>query len=105
MAKKVKVAPRVGPEIVDMDTIATLSDDELVNRFQVLDNEREMMRENRVPTKEWEIEIAYVRREQQLRRTRREAHDLYLNSLRGTEPEALSDEFDTSFDAPDLSVN
>lgn len=90
-----------GPEVVDMDALASMSDDELLNRLQRLDNEREGMRESRVQTREWEIEIAYVRREQQLRRARREAHDLFLQANRGPteEVEALSDEFEETTSA------
>jgi hypothetical protein len=101
MAKKRSYQTHTGPEIVDMDVIATMTDDELVNRFQRMDVEREAMRETRIPTREWEIEIAYVRREQQLRRTRREAHDSYLNAMHASSPEldVLADEFIDHADA------
>jgi hypothetical protein len=89
---------RSGPDIVDVDALSSMSDDELSNRFQRLDSEREMFREQRVHTRAWEIEIAYVRREQMLRRVRRDMHDAYLSNLR-SDPEShvdvLSDEYES----------
>lgn len=85
----------LGPDVIDMDTLSSMSDDELSNRFQRLEGERESLREQRVYTREWEVEIAYVRREQQLRRTRRELHDAYLASIREeAQVDVLSDEYE-----------
>ena len=103
MSKKRGSVQQLGPEVMDMDTLAILSDDDLSARFHQLDAERETMRENRVSTLAWEIEIAYMRREQQMRRVRRDRHDAYLMSLRGgSSIEPLSDEFDDGSMNPDF---
>jgi hypothetical protein len=74
----------VHPEMQDIDSLAILTDDELGARARTLEGERtsmlvEQAREaNVIP---WEVEIAYVRREQQIRKLRRDAHEAYLERL------------------------
>jgi uncharacterized small protein (DUF1192 family) len=62
------------PEQINMDDLALMSDDELSQRASLCENERNRTW-NQAP---WEIEIAYVRREQQIRRTGTDMHQEYL---------------------------
>ena len=68
------------PEIVTIDELAMLSDDELTYRYKTLDDVRLRVVDSREETKLWEEELAYVKREQQIRRARREAHERYVKS-------------------------
>lgn len=67
------------PEVVSIDVLGTLLDEDLIVRLRALDEERNKAFEARVDTRPWETEIAFVRREQQMRRGRRESHTTYLN--------------------------
>ena len=66
------------PEVVSIDVLGTLLDEDLIVRLRALDEERNKAFEARVDTRPWETEVAYVRREQQMRRARRENHTAYL---------------------------
>ncbi len=57
-----------------MDVLGAIDDKDLILRFQALDEDRLRAYEAGRDTRPWEEEIAYVRREQQIRRTRRDAH-------------------------------
>lgn len=65
-----------GPMITTIDDIALLSDEELSARVNRFEAERNRSRDQ-VP---WEVEIAYFRREQQIRKRRMEAHSEWLAS-------------------------
>lgn len=73
------------PEIVNIDVLALLSDEELIARLHVLEDDRTKVLEHEgvfgTDPRPWEEEIAYVRRELQVRRIRREKHDRYLKIL------------------------
>jgi hypothetical protein len=69
------------PTPMTCDELSMLLDDELVDRFRSLDNDREKVIAVKFDATPWETEICYVRREMQLRRIRREHHDLYLKQL------------------------
>jgi hypothetical protein len=85
------------PEVIDMDVLSGMSDDELNNRFYTLEEERAGAWESREPTYTFEIELAYVQREQLLRRGRRAYHDAYLATLRGEAPvQSLADEHEST---------
>lgn len=62
------------PDVSNMDDLSTMLDNELVQRWRALDEDRQRALEQGVSPQPWEVEIAYVRREQQIRRERREAH-------------------------------
>lgn len=64
-----------------MDELATAPDEELINRFRSLEEERQKVIESGLDPRPWEDEVAYVRRELHVRRTRREAHDRYVRQL------------------------
>ncbi len=67
------------PDIISMDDLAVLTDDALIDRLRMLDSTRDQLDRNSV--RPWEVEIAYVRREFQLRRYRHQLHDDYLRYL------------------------
>jgi hypothetical protein len=66
------------PEIVSTDVLGTLLDEDMIVRLRVLSDDCNKAYENRVDARPWETEIAYVRREQQMRRVRRENHSEYV---------------------------
>lgn len=66
------------PEVIDMDTLAYASDDELDRHFSYLHSERERAARQSYDLQPWEAEISYVQREMQIRYGRRLAHDKYL---------------------------
>lgn len=66
------------PEVINMDDLAVMLDDELYARLTALDADRNKVLDARLDASMWETETAYVRRELQLRRSRRDAHDTYL---------------------------
>lgn len=69
------------PEVVDMDTMATMLDEDLINKLRLLEDEREKVLAQTGDARPWEVELAYLRRELQIRRDRRAAHERYVKSL------------------------
>ncbi len=65
------------PEIVTIDALATMPDEDLIGRLRALEEEKSKAYEAHVDVRSWEEEIAYIRREQQIRRTRRDAQMEY----------------------------
>jgi ElaB/YqjD/DUF883 family membrane-anchored ribosome-binding protein len=76
-----KKAPVPIPDVFHMDLIGTMTDDELLERLRMLEADRERVLDARFDPAAWEIEAAYVRRELQLRRTRHNLHEEYLQQL------------------------
>jgi len=70
------------PPVVDMDTIGNMSDEELASELQVVETGRESAYNTFCDTRPWEVEVAYFKREQHVRRLRREAHEKWLNQTR-----------------------
>ena len=70
------------PEVVTIDVLGTLLDEDLIVRLRALDEDRNKAIEAKVDTRPWETEIAFVRREQQMRRARRETHAAWLERER-----------------------
>lgn len=66
------------PVVSNMDDLATMVDEELTRRFRELDTDMLAAAKANVDTTPWTTELAYIRREQLIRRARREAHELYL---------------------------
>lgn len=66
------------PEVVSVDVLGTLLDEDLIVRLRALDEDRNKVFEARGDARPWEEEIAYVRREQQMRRARREKHQDFV---------------------------
>lgn len=58
------------PQVINIDDIAVMTDEELNARASRYENERNRVRD----PQPWEVEIAYIRREQQIRKVRAQAH-------------------------------
>lgn len=71
------------PDIVDIDALGTMLDEDLIVRLRSLEDEKGKVYEAHQDTRPWEEEIAYVRREQQVRRIRRDNHQDYLRRVEG----------------------
>ena len=71
------------PEMVSVDVLGAMLDEDIVVRHRVLEEDRAKVIEARGDTRPWEEEVAYVRREQQMRRVRRDTHSEWVR--KGTE--------------------
>lgn len=82
------------PQITNIDELAVMTDEELVARASRFESERNRSYDS-YP---WEVEIAYIRREQQIRKTRAQAHADWLTSqpAGSLEEEVLTEDFDGS---------
>lgn len=83
--EEVFVRPRRGmnypinpPVPMNMDDIAIMSDEEVFARAGSLENDRAKIVDHRLDPTPWEVEIAYYRREQGIRRVRRELHESFV---------------------------
>jgi hypothetical protein len=63
-----------------MDDIAALEDADLMFRLRSLEESRERAIGSYGDPAPWEVEISYHRREQQIRRVRRERHEAYVRA-------------------------
>lgn len=65
------------PDIMNIDVLATITDDEVLDRMRTLED---LYRSpyNREFSKEFEVEMAYVKREMTIRHLRRQAHENFL---------------------------
>jgi len=68
------------PEVVSIDVLGTLLDEDLIVRLRALTEDLERAYEAKLDTRPWETEVAYVRREQQMRRARRENHSAWVKA-------------------------
>lgn len=66
------------PERTSMDVIARYLDDELYSHITKFENDRTKVMEARLDPTPWEIELAYLRREANIRRVRRDLHEIFL---------------------------
>jgi hypothetical protein len=75
------------PEVANMDDVGYYPDDLLNDKISRLESERSRLLEMRYDPYLWEVELAYLRREQQLRGARSERHEAYLRDqvLRGSD--------------------
>lgn len=69
------------PDVIDMDAIGSMLDEDVLARLRSLEDDVNRLYEMGFTARPWEEEIAYIRREQQLRRTRREVHEAYVKRL------------------------
>lgn len=81
------------PEIYNMDDIGYMSDEALYDRSSRLESERSKLVASGYDAYAWEVEVAYVQREQNIRRTRAEAHADYLRKFQVN----LDEDFDPSY--------
>lgn len=87
MAKKNKSHKNINvesPEVYNMDDIGYMMDEALYDRVGRLDSERAKLVANGYDARLWEVEIAYVQREQGIRRSRSELHADYLRKFQTT---------------------
>jgi len=70
--------PAKFPDVTSMDVLAILSDEEVYSRVSCLESDRQKVVDFRLDPFRWEVEIAYLRREMSIRKTRREAHEAWL---------------------------
>lgn len=68
-------------EYVDVENVCYESDEKLYGHLYALVDVREVGAQEGADTTPAEIEICYIRRELNVRRDRREAHDNYVRSL------------------------
>lgn len=80
------------PTVIDIDTLASMSDDELVRLHSHLQTEKEKVSRREDLLVAWETEVCYVQRELMIRSDRRRAHDAYLRS----NPDTAFDYYDNS---------
>lgn len=64
-----------------MDTLGAVPDDELITRLRSLEEDRIKVLDAHLDARQWEEEVAYIRRELQIRRSRREAHQNFVRQL------------------------
>lgn len=69
------------PEVINMDDIGNMIDEDMLVRLRSLEEDMGRVYEARMDTMLWEIEISYIKREQALRRHRRELHDRYMQEM------------------------
>ena len=81
MSKKNKIKGFDSPEVWNMDDLGYMPDETIDDRAQRLESERNRMVSMGKDAYLWEVEIAYIRREQQLRKTRSELHQEYLKKF------------------------
>lgn len=72
--------PNHSPAIFNMDDLGYSSDEELFSLAGRLESERSQLLSRGLDPYQWEVEISYVRREQQLRKLRAERHADWLAS-------------------------
>lgn len=66
------------PNVISMDVIARYSDEELFSCISRLETDRSKILESRFDPSPWEIELAYHKREFNLRKIRKEKHDEFM---------------------------
>lgn len=68
------------PNVVDMDTLAYASDDELERHASYLHAERDRASRFEYDLRPWEVEISYIQREMKIRHDRHLAHERFMQS-------------------------
>ena len=66
------------PEVINVDALGSMLDEELSARYRALEDDKNKAYAEHLDARPWEEELAYVRREQQLRRVRRERHSEWI---------------------------
>jgi hypothetical protein len=95
MAKKNKTNKNYNveiPEVYNMDDIGYMSDDALRERNFRLESEKSKLLAAGYDTRLWDVELAYVQREQGIRMSRAELHADYIRKFQST-----SEDFDFSY--------
>lgn len=69
------------PDVANMDDVGYYPDDVLNDKISRLESERSRLLEMKFDPQRWELELAYLHRERQIRHTRGERHDAYVRDL------------------------
>jgi hypothetical protein len=69
------------PDVYNMDLVGYMADEEIASTAGRLESERNYLLSKGQDTYLWEVEICYLRREQQMRRLRSERHAEYLTAV------------------------
>ena len=80
--KKIRIQQPHSEENLSIDMLMILSDDEIMNTYHEFNNKRNVAYSDRKNTYYFEVELAYIQRELQIRYDRRIAHKEYTDSLR-----------------------
>lgn len=83
------------PAIVSIDELAIATDEDLFSAQKRLEADRQTMLSRDVDATPWEVELAYVKRELQIRSARSEAHRKFL-----ADDDSFQDE--SNLEMPDL---
>ena len=86
------------PTVIDMDSLACMSDDELVRLHSHTQTEKDRAGRREDLAMGWEIEACYVQRELMIRSDRRRAHEVYLRS----NPDSAFDYYDNASESDDF---
>jgi len=91
------------PYVVDMDSLAYASDDDLWERYGYLNLTRDQAIKAGMDPYPWEIELAYIQRENGIRDSRKLAHEKYIK----LNPEDFIDSYDqgTGIDHIQAGIN
>lgn len=66
------------PAFVNVDELGVALEEDLFSSLRALEDDRQKIIDVHMDTRPWEEEIAYLKRELQMRKIRREAHSRYL---------------------------
>jgi len=73
--------PMPFPEVANMDEVGYYPDDVLSDKISRLESERTRLLEMKFDPYHWELELAYLHRERQIRNVRLERHEAYVREL------------------------
>jgi hypothetical protein len=69
------------PEVNNMDDVGYYPDDLLADKISRLESERARLVDMKYDPHSWEVELAYLHREKQIRDTRSQRHESYMRDL------------------------
>lgn len=81
VSRPARKCPAEVPEQVSVDVLAVMTDEDLSAKLRSLDDDRAKVDAAFYDPRYWEEEIAYVRREMQIRNVRRKAHEQYTAEI------------------------
>lgn len=69
------------PDVLTIDFLGIISDEELSSSYTRLNQQRNEILKSRLPTRLWDVELAYLQRETKIRAERRMKHREFLDAL------------------------
>jgi len=69
------------PEQMNIDDLAVMLDEDLASRWRFMEEDRRRAFSLHMDTRPWEEEIAYIKREQQIRSLHRSAHVAWVDQV------------------------